>query len=101
MKPFIQVYRLSKDFRFVPIGPITCDVLDEALARHLQRTLRGSVEDMYDNLQHAEGINIEDPALRYEKEEFVKAPVIARVEVRIRKTCDKYPTLESDESCKS
>ncbi|XP_059163541.1 uncharacterized protein LOC131946628 [Physella acuta] len=93
-----KVYRLSKDFRFVPIGPITCDVLDEALVRHLQRTLRGSVEDMYDNLQHAEGINIEDPALRYEKEEFVKAPVIARVEVRIRKTCDKYPTLESDES---
>ncbi|KAI8790496.1 beta-hexosaminidase subunit alpha isoform X2 [Biomphalaria glabrata] len=92
-----KVYQISRDLRFVSTG-ITCDILDEALVRHLQRTLRGSVEDMYDNLQNAEGTNIEDPALRYEKDEFVNAPVITSVEIKVRKPCDKYPSLESDES---
>ncbi|KAH9503536.1 hypothetical protein Btru_068142 [Bulinus truncatus] len=92
-----KVYLISRDFRFVPTG-ITCDILDEALVRHLQRVLRGSVEDMYDNLQNADGTNIEDPALRYEREEFINAPVITRVEIKVRKPCEKYPSLESDES---
>ncbi|KAH9503535.1 hypothetical protein Btru_068140 [Bulinus truncatus] len=92
-----KVYLISRDFRFVPTG-ITCDILDEALVRHLQRVLRGSVEDMYDNLQNADGTNIEDPALRYEREEFINVPVITRVEIKVRKPCEKYPSLESDES---
>lgn len=79
---------------------ITCDILEEALVRHLQRTLRGAVEDMYDNLQNAEGSNVEDPTLRYNKDEFLKATSITRVEVKVRKPCSKYPTLESDESCR-
>ncbi|CAL1536508.1 unnamed protein product [Lymnaea stagnalis] len=92
-----KVYKLSQELHFVPTG-VQCKILDEAIVRHLQRTLRGSVEDMYDNLQHADGTNIEDPALRYEKEEFLKASLITRVEVKVRKPCDKYPSLESDES---
>lgn len=58
------------------------------------------MEDMYDNLQNAEGAQFQDPASRYAKEEFQKAPVITRVEVKIKKPCSKYPSLESDESCK-
>ncbi|CAG5126102.1 unnamed protein product, partial [Candidula unifasciata] len=92
-----KIYKVSKDLHFIPTG-VKCDVLEEGLTRHLQRTIRGCVEDMYDNLQNAEGSQIEDPALRYERDEFVKAPIITRVEVKVRKPCDKYPSLESDES---
>lgn len=96
---YIKVYKIAKDLRFVPIG-VTCDVLEEAMPRHLQRILKGHVEDMYDNLQNAEGTDIADPSLKYEKDEYTKATLINRVELKVRKPCTKYPTLESDESCK-
>ena len=70
------------------------------MVRHLQRTLRGAVEDMYDNLQHAEGTFVEDPSPKYETDTYLKAPVVKQIEIKVRKACDKYPTLESDESCK-
>ncbi|XP_005093305.1 uncharacterized protein LOC101855238 [Aplysia californica] len=92
-----KVYKVSKDLRFVPTG-VKCDILDEAIVRHLQRVLRGAVEDMYDNLQHAEGTFVDDPSLKYDSEEYVKAPTISRVEIKVRKACEKYPTLDSDES---
>ena len=90
---------MSKDLKFVPTG-VKCDILDEALSRHLTRTLFGNVEDMYDNLQNAEGTFITDPAAKYETDTYLRAATISRIEVKVRKPCSKYPTLESDEACK-
>ncbi|GFR96772.1 beta-hexosaminidase subunit beta, partial [Elysia marginata] len=92
-----KVYRVSRDLKLVPTK-VTCDILEEGLSRHLQRILRGAVEDMYDNLQNAEGTFVDDPAPKYQKDEFVKAPFITRVEIRVRNPCSKYPALESDET---
>lgn len=92
-----KVYRISRDLKLIPTK-VTCDILEEGLSRHLQRILRGAVEDMYDNLQNAEGTFVDDPAPKYQKDEFVKAPFITKVEIRVRNSCSKFPTLESDET---
>ncbi|XP_048253652.1 uncharacterized protein LOC124133952 isoform X2 [Haliotis rufescens] len=93
-----RVYKLDKDlFTFKVIGE-TCDIIQEAVERYRTRVLEDAVEDMYDNLQNAPGTNIDDPALKYDKDMYTKAHVIAKVDIKIRKPCQKFPSVDSDES---
>ncbi|XP_046550141.1 uncharacterized protein LOC124259963 [Haliotis rubra] len=93
-----RVYKLDKDlFTFKVVGE-TCDIIQDAVERYRTRVLEDAVEDMYDNLQNAPGTNIDDPSLKYDKDMYTKAHVIAKVDIKIRKPCQKFPSVDSDES---
>ena len=57
------------------------------------------MEDMYDNLQNAEGTSLETPETKYRSALYQRAPVLTKFSLKIRKPCSVFPSLESDESC--
>ncbi|ESP03747.1 hypothetical protein LOTGIDRAFT_171172 [Lottia gigantea] len=94
-----KVYRISASEFTFKIVDKSCDILESAAERYRDHVLNDVVEDMYDNLQHADGTVLEDPASKYDSPKFTNAPVITVMELKVRKPCSKYPGLHSDESC--
>ncbi|XP_050399578.1 beta-hexosaminidase subunit beta isoform X1 [Patella vulgata] len=93
-----RVYHIPRDdFNFKIVGK-TCDILEEGAERYLDRVLNYVVEDMYDNLQNAEGTMVDDPKAKYMSPLYAEAPVIRVMELKVRKPCTKYPSINSDES---
>ncbi|XP_041375318.1 uncharacterized protein LOC121388147 [Gigantopelta aegis] len=93
-----KVSKIDKDAFHFKIIAETCDIIEEGIRRYRKTILEDAVEDMYDNLQNAEGTTIDNPASKYEQDVYRKAPVITSVDVKIHKPCSKYPSVESDES---
>lgn len=71
----------------------------QAIERYRSRIVEQAMEDMYDNLQNAEGTSLEAPETKYRSAVYQKAPVLAKFSLKIRKPCTVFPSLESDESC--
>jgi hypothetical protein len=70
------------------------------MERYKSRIVDDALEDMYDNLQNAEGTFLESPEGRYKTPAFQQAPVITKFSLKVRKPCTVFPSLDSDESCK-
>ena len=71
----------------------------QAIERYRSRIVEQAMEDMYDNLQNAEGTSLEAPETKYRSAVYQKAPILAKFSLKIRKPCTVFPSLESDESC--
>ncbi|XP_052231450.1 uncharacterized protein LOC127844929 isoform X1 [Dreissena polymorpha] len=92
-----KVYVVDKTFKF-EITKNKCDIIEKALDRYKPYIVEDAVEDMYDNFQHAQSTQFEDPSLKYENPPYADAPVISKVLVKILKPCVKYPHAKMDES---
>ncbi|XP_076470155.1 uncharacterized protein LOC143300402 isoform X2 [Babylonia areolata] len=89
---------VDPEFQFSVTSNISCDVIDQAIERYRNRIRLYSLEDMYDNLQNAEGTYVENPDAKYRSSLYQRAPVISTFSLKIRKPCSVYPSMESDES---
>ena len=61
--------------------------------------MKHSMDDMYDNLQNAEGSKIREPYSKYSLPLYRLATPISSISLKVRKPCDLIPSMESDESC--
>ncbi|KAK3603826.1 hypothetical protein CHS0354_042831 [Potamilus streckersoni] len=93
-----KVFRIDKTHFYFKITKNRCDVIDKAVLRYQAYILRDTIEDAYDNLQHAQGSPIFDPSQKYEDPLYTRAPYVSIVNVKIRQPCSRFPTEKSDES---
>ncbi|KAK7114420.1 uncharacterized protein [Littorina saxatilis] len=89
---------VDSNFQFVVTSNISCDIIDQAVERFRRRIVEDAMEDMYDNLQNAEGSNLEPPEPKYKSIMFSRAPIIGKISLKVRKPCTVFPSLDSDES---
>ena len=94
------VYRIDKGVFHFKLSKVKCDIIEKAIERYRSYILEDSVEEMYDNFQHAQSTLFEDPTLKYETATYTEAPIQSFVSVKIRKPCAKLPSEKMDESCK-
>ena len=94
------VYRIDKSVFHFKLPKVKCDIIEKAIERYKSYVLEDSVEEMYDNFQHAQSTLFEDPTLKYETTTYTEAPLQAFLSVKIRKPCGKLPVEKMDESCK-
>ena len=94
------VYRIDKNVFHFKLSKVKCDIIEKAVERYKSYILEDSVEDMYDNFQHAQSTAYEDPLLKYETPTYLEAPYHAFISVKIRKPCPKLPGEKMDETCK-
>ena len=94
------IYRIDKSVFHFKLSKVKCDIIDKAIERYKSYILEDSVEEMYDNFQHAQSTVFEDPSLKYETSTYTEAPTHALVSVKIRNPCAKLPGEKMDESCK-
>lgn len=71
----------------------------QALKRYKVRIVEDAVQDMYDNLQNAEGTHLEAPEPKYNSQLYRTAPNIKKIAIKVRRPCTVFPNLKSDESC--
>ena len=96
-----MIFRVDKYNFEIRTDAAGCDIIDEAINRYTKRIVLNSLEDMYDNLQHAEATTLNDPQGKYSTDLYTNAPVISHLNVYVKKPCKgvMYPSLTSDESC--
>ena len=94
------VYHIDKSVFHFKLSKVKCDIIEKAIERYKSYVLEDSVEEMYDNFQHAQSTQFEDPTLKYETTTYTEAPQQAFLSVKIRKPCGKLPGEKMDESCK-
>lgn len=93
------VYRIDKSVFHFKLPKVKCDIIEKAIERYKSYVLEDSVEEMYDNFQHAQSTLFEDPTLKYETTTYTEAPVQAFLSVKVRKPCGKQlPVEKMDES---
>lgn len=92
------ILTVDPNFEFVVSGNRTCDIIQQAVERYKVRIVQDAMEDMYDNLQNAEGSIVEEPDAKYGTPLYTNAPVIGKFSLKVRKACTKIPNLQSDES---
>ncbi|KAL3860369.1 hypothetical protein ACJMK2_010505 [Sinanodonta woodiana] len=93
-----KVFRIDKTHFYFKITRNRCDIIDKAVLRYQAYILRDTIEDSYDNLQHAQGSPLVDPSQKYEDQLYTRAPYVSIVNVKIRQPCSRFPTEKSDES---
>lgn len=69
------------------------------MKRYKVRIVEDAVQDMYDNLQNAEGTHLEAPEPKYNSQLYRTAPNIKKIAIKVRRPCTVFPNLKSDESC--
>lgn len=95
-----KLFRLDREKFHFRVSKETCDIIEKAVDRYKDYILYDSVQDMYDNLQHAQGSSLEDVYEKYGDEVHSQAQYIDELNIKIRQPCARLPHDKMDESCK-
>ncbi|XP_033755247.1 uncharacterized protein LOC117338139 [Pecten maximus] len=93
-----KLFRLDREKFHFRISKETCDIIEKAIERYKDYILYDSVQDMYDNLQHAQGSSLEDVYEKYGDEVHTQAGYIDELNIKIRQPCTRLPHDKMDES---
>ncbi|XP_021348205.1 uncharacterized protein LOC110447083 [Mizuhopecten yessoensis] len=93
-----KLFRLDREKFHFRISKETCDIIEKAIERYKDYILYDSVQDTYDNLQHAQGSSLEDVYEKYGDEVHTQAGYIDELNIKIRQPCTRLPHDKMDES---
>lgn len=92
-----RVFILSKDYK-VFIRNNTCDVLENSVKR-FKDNIRLANQEAYSNLVNIDDSGFENLERKYENDIFKKADHLSSIHIHVNSPCQRYPSIESDESC--